>query len=299
MSDRVQDTVPARWGAAEGTVGIARLVAQEAVALRVLALVCAWSAVGLVSALLRFTAGSAGAEGESLAMQLLHGWTAGALWVPLTLLIVGLHRRFPFRRGAWRRAFAVHLTASLAVPFIYNLAFQVLLPAAAAEGIGAAALTGYLRWLHITVALYWCLLALDRWWLEVVGAEDASAPGSRRRSRKPMRHLTIGDGERTRVIDTDHIAWIEGAGDYVRIHTDGGSFLASRRLAELADTLDPRTFLRIHRSTIVNLARIQSYRPLGHGDYGLVLRGGAKLKVSRTHGKTFRRRMEAGYGAGA
>ncbi len=287
----------AEWFEEVESHGLARLVPRSPGA-RFAALVGFWSLVGLVAALQRIAAGALGAGAASAWARLAHGWASGLLWVPLTLLIVAIHRRFPFRRAAWRRSLVVHVSASLTVPLLYNLGFTLLPgPASAGEGVVSASVQGYLRWLHINVLVYWCIVALDRWRVQVSSAEpggsmadaDGSVPGGTERSH--LTRIPVRTAGRVRVIETGEIAWIEGAGDYIRIHTDGESTLASRRLGDLAERLDPERFLRIHRSTIVNLDRIESYRPLGHGDYRLVLRCGTRLKVSRSRGRAFRRRL--------
>lgn len=293
--------MPARTHTGLDGEGVGRLL-RESAAARVAGLAGLWSLVGLASGLLRFAAGDAGPPGRALWTQIAHGWTAGVLWVPLTLLVVALHRRFPLERKGWRRPLAVHGGASLAVPLAYNLAFALLRPGAVAGGVLEVALAGYLRWLHITVAVYWGILALDRWWLGASGAGESPAerettardPERPGRGNDPLARVPVRKGSRTRVVEADEIVWIEGAGDYVRIHTADASLLASRRLGELAERLDPERFLRIHRSTIVNLERVRSYRPLGHGDYRVVLRGGTELKVSRTRGRAFRERVRSG-----
>jgi two-component system LytT family response regulator len=54
-------------------------------------------------------------------------------------------------------------------------------------------------------------------------------------------------------------------------------------MTEMEGALDPRRFLRIHRSTIVNIERIREFKPMLHGDYGVVLRNGTELMLSRNY----------------
>lgn len=285
------------WKPESRGAGLARLEPSSAAG-KLTVLTLWWSLVGIVWGLQEIATAAIGSGSARPWTELADGWVSGLVWVPITLLIVALHRRFPIQRDRWRRTVVVHLLASLAVPFLYNLVVPLLRPDGASEGWLASAATGYLRWLHITVAVYWAILALDRWRFGRAPADVAEASGfagerdSEDERSLPLTRVPIRKNGRIRVIETERIAWIEGAGDYVRIHSDDGTFLASKRLADLAERLDPRTFFRIHRSTIVNLDRIRSYRPLGHGDYRVILRGGEELRVSRTRGNAFRERLE-------
>ena len=81
-----------------------------------------------------------------------------------------------------------------------------------------------------------------------------------------------------RVEDVD---WIEAADYCVRVHTAGRFHLLREPLAELEARLDPRRFCRVHRSAIVNLARIKELQPHFHGDSVVVMHDGSSLRVSR------------------
>ncbi len=76
--------------------------------------------------------------------------------------------------------------------------------------------------------------------------------------------------------------WIEAAGNYVRLHVGKEDHLLRETLTALEKKLDPARFVRIHRSTIVNLDRIRELQPAFHGDYIIVLKDGAELALSRS-----------------
>ena len=78
------------------------------------------------------------------------------------------------------------------------------------------------------------------------------------------------------------IAWIEAADYYIRIHVSQRSLLVRDSMAAMQQRLDPRKFVRIHRSAIVNVDRIREVQPLEHSDYVVILEGGERLRVSRT-----------------
>src|SRR6185295_6690218 len=80
----------------------------------------------------------------------------------------------------------------------------------------------------------------------------------------------------------EDIDWIEAAGNYLRLHVGKAEHLLRESLTALEKKLDPGRFVRIHRSTIVNLERIRELQPAFHGDYVIVLRDGTELALSRT-----------------
>ena len=77
------------------------------------------------------------------------------------------------------------------------------------------------------------------------------------------------------------IDWIEAEGDYMKFHVGGKSHLMRETMAKLEARLDPKRFVRIHRSTIVNLDRVRKLSPSFVGEYAVVLQDGTKLKLSR------------------
>ena len=70
---------------------------------------------------------------------------------------------------------------------------------------------------------------------------------------------------------------------------DGDTIVARMTMKNLLDELDTAIFARIHRSTVVNVARIERLKPLGKGEAMLFLKQGKALKVSRSYGETVRR----------
>lgn len=93
--------------------------------------------------------------------------------------------------------------------------------------------------------------------------------------------LAIQAAGRTEFVRTANIDWIEAADYYVEIHAGSKTHLLRETMNNLEDQLDPARFVRIHRSTIVNMDRIQAMEPFFKGDYCVVLKDGKKLKVSK------------------
>jgi two-component system LytT family response regulator len=87
------------------------------------------------------------------------------------------------------------------------------------------------------------------------------------------------------------IEWIEASGVYVTLHSSGKELLYRASLTELARSLDPSRFLRIHRSVIVNIDSIVQLEPLSHGEFELLLKDGAHARVSRTYRSALEKRL--------
>jgi two-component system LytT family response regulator len=90
---------------------------------------------------------------------------------------------------------------------------------------------------------------------------------------------------------TVDIDWIEAADNYVRLHIGGQAHLVRGRIATLEERLDPALFVRIHRSTIINLDSVCELKPWSSGELIVVLRDGAKVKLSRTYRERLQKRL--------
>jgi two-component system LytT family response regulator len=90
------------------------------------------------------------------------------------------------------------------------------------------------------------------------------------------------------------IDWIEADRNYVRLHVGGAAHTIRERISHLADTLDPRQFARIHRSTIVNLNRVREMQQWFSGDYVVLLENGTRLRLSRHYRDQVERQVGAG-----
>lgn len=84
-------------------------------------------------------------------------------------------------------------------------------------------------------------------------------------------------------VDVDTIERIDAAGDYMCIYTADNSLILRETMKDLEKRLDPRTFQRVHRSTIVNLDQVRQVKPHTNGECFLVLESGAQVKVSRSY----------------
>lgn len=102
------------------------------------------------------------------------------------------------------------------------------------------------------------------------------------------RKLLIRDSGVVKVVPFDDIDWVDAAGDYMCVHALGETHIVRSTLTELIGKLDASLFVRIHRSTIVNIERVVSVSPLQKGGSLLQLSGGEELKVSRNYREAIR-----------
>ena len=99
--------------------------------------------------------------------------------------------------------------------------------------------------------------------------------------QKPAQRLVIKSGGRITFLRAGEIDWVEAAGNYLRLHVGKEEHLLRETMGGLEARLDPESFLRIHRSTIVNLERVKQMQASFHGEYVVLLRDGTRLTLSR------------------
>jgi two-component system LytT family response regulator len=98
-----------------------------------------------------------------------------------------------------------------------------------------------------------------------------------------LERLVVKASGRVFFLLTSEIDWIEAEGNYVNVHTAQKSHLLRESISGLEAQLDPKEFIRIHRSTIVNLRRIKELQPWSHGEYHVILHDGTELMLSRNY----------------
>lgn len=103
--------------------------------------------------------------------------------------------------------------------------------------------------------------------------------------------LVVRVGGIVRFIAVKDIDWIEAANVYVNLHVGPQEFLYRIALSTLATKLDPARFVRIHRSTIINLERIKELEPISQGEYEVILTNGTRLHLSRTFRQELEKRL--------
>ncbi|HXM69073.1 MAG TPA: response regulator [Candidatus Acidoferrum sp.] len=126
--------------------------------------------------------------------------------------------------------------------------------------------------------------ALDRA-KERIMAGRSSTPRTRE-------HLAVKSAGQLTFLKIAEIDWIEAADYYSCLHVGAKSHLLRRSMAELDQELDQSAFCRIHRSTIVKLDRIRGLKLNENGEYDVLLRDGARLRLSRRYRKQLQSRLD-------
>jgi two-component system LytT family response regulator len=118
---------------------------------------------------------------------------------------------------------------------------------------------------------------------EELGAKLESLLRDLRSAPSAVDRLAVKSGGRVVLVRVDDIDWVEAADNYVNLHVGTGSHLLRETMNSLEKRLPPERFVRIGRSTIVNLDRIKELQPLFHGEYAVILRDGTRVTLSRSY----------------
>jgi hypothetical protein len=133
---------------------------------------------------------------------------------------------------------------------------------------------------------YLCLLiyAISTLVFSRLNAEKPKAPSA-------QRYLTVvmvGSGAKTTAVNVNDIFYVSSASPYVALHTATRKFLHSETLKVLGQQLNPAQFVRIHKSTIVNIREVESYQSRLNGDYDITLKNGEVVRMSRNYSTPFK-----------
>jgi two-component system LytT family response regulator len=106
----------------------------------------------------------------------------------------------------------------------------------------------------------------------------SSAPAT---APERLTRIPIRNGDRTTFVKTAQIDFAESAGNYVVLHVGKENHVVRETLTALEEKLDPKKFVRVNRSTIVNLEQIKEIQPLFKGEHVVVLQNGKQLPLTR------------------
>lgn len=108
-----------------------------------------------------------------------------------------------------------------------------------------------------------------------------------------LTRLTVNHGGRLIVLLVREMDWIAAFGNYLRVHSKGKTYLLRGTINRMEERLDPDSFVRIHRSTILRIDCIKEFQPHFGGQYVVVLKDGTKFILSRNYRKQVLSRFEA------
>lgn len=103
------------------------------------------------------------------------------------------------------------------------------------------------------------------------------------RSTNYLSRVVVKSRGRVLFIKIEDVDWIEASANYVELHSGKNSYLIRETLNALEERLDPGRFVRVHRTTIVNVDRIRELQLWSHGDFVVILRDETKLRMSRRY----------------
>ena len=112
---------------------------------------------------------------------------------------------------------------------------------------------------------------------------NASSAGGAAPAERYLERLLVKNEGRVSFVKTAEIDWIEASGNYLRLHVGREVHMIRETMGTLEAKLDPRQFLRVHRSTIVRTDCIREMQPWFSGEYVIILRDGTRLKLSRSY----------------
>ena len=232
------------------------------------------------------------------------------LWALATPFILRSARWYPVVDGQKRVSLpfiALHL--ALASAFIVLTNVVIRLPAAmapVAEGGGLVMLVrstmqGVAEYYPPAMVVYGVIVAIGHFLFRPPAAASSpaetaplptsapSAPSSSSavvpdaaRPAESLGHITVRQWNRVHLVRVDDIDFVEAEDNYVVVHAASRTYKGRDRISDVESQLDARRFVRIHRSTIVHLAKIREVQPLTHGDHAVILRDGKVLRVARS-----------------
>jgi len=113
------------------------------------------------------------------------------------------------------------------------------------------------------------------------GADVGAVFGALRSELPPLRRFLVRTSRGYHFVGVTDVEWVEAEGNYAALHAGGRVHLVRHTMKGLEARLDGATFARVHRSAIVNVACVTRAEPMGHGEYRLHLRSGARVETSR------------------
>jgi two-component system LytT family response regulator len=134
--------------------------------------------------------------------------------------------------------------------------------------------------------------ALSRAKERIRSRRTVDVAGLLRTLASPPDRLVVRSGGRVSFLPVDELDWAQAADNYVELHAGREVHLLRETLTRLEDRLDPRRFVRVHRSTLVNVARVRELRPLLGGDHEVLLLDGTRLVLSRTYREALHRLLD-------
>ena len=248
-------------------------------------IVGAWATLGVLFILEQQTGADAGVSGAVVFRRMV-GPALGAALTPFGFFLA---RRFRVEAPRRLLHLSIHALAAVALTLA---SFSALFAVHRAAGtLGPQTLSSWLAATLHEGVLYYAVIVLVGHLLHrpstvepaapVPAAADVASPAP---APAVADHLSLKLRDRTLLVSPAEIAWVEADGHHVRFHlVSGASHSVRDTLRRLEGVLDARRFVRVHRSTLVNVAQVKELRPWFAGDSLLFLKDGTELRMSRRY----------------
>ncbi len=133
---------------------------------------------------------------------------------------------------------------------------------------------------------------LEEWKHRLRDLLDAAAlPDADASRRRPLERFAVRTRDRLLIVAADDVDWIEAARDYARLHVGTATHLVRATMQGLEERLDPERFLRVHRSSIVQLDSVVGLEPYSQNEDVVVLKDGSRIMTGRTYRTRVRERL--------
>ncbi len=223
----------------------------------------------------------------------IYSWEFSSHLVSLALIpfVVWLNRRFPLTGQQIGKALAIHMMISLVYSLIHVVG-MVLIRKAVYLSMGSHYDFGNwsseliyeyrkdgVAYLELLVIIYCYRFIIAR----LRGEANLIGEGEDAKETDTSRRLIVKKIGKEFILKTEDIDWIEAAGNYMNLHANKRVYPLRETMANLQKRLDSDQFVRIHRSTMVNIDRIDQIEPLDSGDFQIILVDGTQLKLSRRY----------------
>ncbi|MEO8559331.1 MAG: LytTR family DNA-binding domain-containing protein [Rhodospirillales bacterium] len=231
----------------------------------------------------------------SLLQALVEEGSSHVLWAVLLLPIYWLHRRFAIQTAPVN--IVVHLAATIPVslahvfgmvgmrfglsallglPFAYRFTLEQLFYEYRKD------VMTYLIFSAAYMALNYIFGRFPQTAATSQASNVAMPP-----AKVPLARFAVRKKDREVLVSTEDIDWIEAAGNYAILHVGAEKHEIRSSLARLEDDLDPASFVRVHKSSIVNIARVREVEPWFSGDYRIRLHDNTEIPLSRRYRARF------------
>lgn len=209
-------------------------------------------------------------------------FVVGFVSLPQTDVMIGVSAMLLWLCGCFvSRELMMQITSISYIPFSITIPFRLL--------FGVPAWISVMLWYRLQVQQN-LVIQEDETPLERVQSERT--PSMELSEEESLDRITVKDGTRITLITINELLYIQACGDYVTLVTPAGQYVKEQTMKYFESHLPEDTFVRIHRSTIVNVTQISRVELFGKETYQLLLKNGVKLRVSLSGYKLLKERLK-------